>query len=581
MRRLFPVVLCALLLSACEIIPTPTPAPTPSPFPMGPTPTFPQPTFTPLPTFTPPSPVPSLVAVTPVPAGPTVPQPGPGAGTPSGPVIPLPATFATPTITPSPTPLPATVSVRPSVGPPGTTFTALGQGWLPGEGIFLELGLSPAEPAGEVALAIADPAGQFVRTFVLPGEWPGPQQIFLIAHNLDRSRESAVPITVLPIVATPAITAWRGEYFSNNSLSGSPALVRDDSSVDFDWGEGRPASELPADWFSVRWTRTLDFLPGSYQFVLRADDGARVWVGDQEVFDEWHVSSPQRYEKNVFVPSGPQTVRVEYFEAGGGAQISLWWKYLGEYPDWRAEYYNNRDLSGAPALVRNDVDVDFDWGAGSPASEIRADNFSARWMRTLSFGEGTYRFFADADDGVQVYVDEMRIVDHWRPTRPGNAYGDVHLRSGDHRLRVDYYEEIGNAKVTVSWARIDLFPDWVAEYYPNKTLSGRPAVVRGESAIDFNWGEGSPDPKVGPEGFSARWTRTAEFDGGEYRFTVRVDDGVRLWVDDDLIIDRWHDAAGETYTARKSLTAGTHRLRLEYYENTVDALVQLSWERVE
>src|SRR5690606_2207379 len=56
-----------------------------------------------------------------------------------------------------------------------------------------------------------------------------------------------------------AINNWRGEYYNNNSLSGSPTLVRDDASVNFNWGAGSPAAgTIVADNFSVRWTRNLN-----------------------------------------------------------------------------------------------------------------------------------------------------------------------------------------------------------------------------------------------------------------------------------------------------------------------------------
>ena len=64
------------------------------------------------------------------------------------------------------------------------------------------------------------------------------------------------------------------------------------------------------------------------------------------------------------------------------------------FTEWRGEYYNNLSLGGPPALVRNDVAVNFDWGLGSPGPQVRPDFFSARWLRTMYFPGGNYRFFA-------------------------------------------------------------------------------------------------------------------------------------------------------------------------------------------
>ncbi|HEX9074685.1 MAG TPA: PA14 domain-containing protein, partial [Anaerolineae bacterium] len=88
-----------------------------------------------------------------------------------------------------------------------------------------------------------------------------------------------------PPTAPPVITAWRGEYFGNPGLAGTPALVRDDPSVIFDWGTGAPGPGLPSESFSARWTRSLWFGEGLYRLYVRADDGVRLWVDGQLIVD--------------------------------------------------------------------------------------------------------------------------------------------------------------------------------------------------------------------------------------------------------------------------------------------------------
>jgi hypothetical protein len=123
--------------------------------------------------------------------------------------------------------------------------------------------------------------------------------------------------------------------------------------------------------------------------------------------------------------------------------------------------------------------------------------------------------------------------------------------------------------------------DWLGEYYDNRWLDGSPALVREDDAIDFDWGDGSPDDAIPSDDFSVRWTRTVDVDEGTYRFTTTSDDGVRLYVDRDLLIDSWYDMRGDDNSARVDLSAGTHTLRLEYYEHEGDASVQLSWGQVD
>ena len=66
------------------------------------------------------------------------------------------------------------------------------------------------------------------------------------------------------------------------------------------------------------------------------------------------------------------------------------------------------------------------------------------------------------------------------------------------------------------------------------------------------------------------------FEAGTYAFTVTADDGVRLFGDGQLVIDRWVDQSVSTYTVSLALTAGQHTVVMEYYENAWDAVAKLS-----
>ena len=98
---------------------------------------------------------------------------------------------------------------------------------------------------------------------------------------------------------------------------------------------------------------------------------------------------------------------------------------------WKGEYFNNPNLSGVPAMVRNDgvssLNLNFDVVGGSPASAcgVPVDNFSARWTRTVNFAEGIYRFAASADNGVRLYVDGYLRIDQWGDFPPNTYRADV------------------------------------------------------------------------------------------------------------------------------------------------------------
>jgi uncharacterized repeat protein (TIGR01451 family) len=115
------------------------------------------------------------------------------------------------------------------------------------------------------------------------------------------------------------------------------------------------------------------------------------------------------------------------------------------------------------------------------------------------------------------------------------------------------------------------------DYFNNTTLTGSPALSRCELGIDDSWGSGSPDPSVTAGHFSARWDGNFTFAAGTYTFTASTSDGVRLWVDGTPVIDRWQDQAESTSTGTIALGAGTHEVKVEYYESTGAAAAHVSW----
>jgi hypothetical protein len=81
------------------------------------------------------------------------------------------------------------------------------------------------------------------------------------------------------IAETGPAAPWVGQYYSDPSFAGFPAMTRTDPKVDFEWGYGSPAPGFPADYFSVRWSRTLNVTrPETYVFTTTTDDGVRLYL---------------------------------------------------------------------------------------------------------------------------------------------------------------------------------------------------------------------------------------------------------------------------------------------------------------
>ncbi len=148
---------------------------------------------------------------------------------------------------------------------------------------------------------------------------------------------------------------------------------------------------------------------------------------------------------------------------------------------------------------------------------------------------------------------------------------------------MEYYENGGGAVATLNYQQVALTPtptpsstSYNGDYFNNQTLSGSPTLTRVDPSINFDWGNGSPDPSIPSDHFSARWIRTDTFTAGSYQFSVIADDGVRLYIDNNLVIDKWIDQSPTTYTVSQSLSAGTHTIKMEYYENGGGAVAKLS-----
>jgi autotransporter-associated beta strand protein len=105
------------------------------------------------------------------------------------------------------------------------------------------------------------------------------------------------------------------------------------------------------------------------------------------------------------------------------------------------------------------------------------------------------------------------------------------------------------------------------------------ALERLDSTVDFNWGNGSPDPVINTNHFVVRWTGQVQpFTTETYTFYTTTDDGVRLWVNGQLLIDKWIDQAPTDWSGSIALTANQkYGIVMEYYENAVGALAKLSW----
>lgn len=120
-----------------------------------------------------------------------------------------------------------------------------------------------------------------------------------------------------------------------------------------------------------------------------------------------------------------------------------------------------------------------------------------------------------------------------------------------------------------------------AEYFTNMNLEGEPARVIVDNQINFMWNDKGPFEDFQKDNFSVRWTGYVKPEKTEtFTFDVGSDDGVRLYIDDQLVIDDWTDHAFLTNSFTKDLKAGQlYKIKLEYYENGGGAIVKFGWRK--
>lgn len=251
---------------------------------------------------------------------------------------------------------------------------------------------------------------------------------------------------------------------------------------------------------------------------------------------------------------------------------------------WRGEYYNNPNLAGEPVLVRDDPALDFNWGPGSPGPNIPTDNFSARWTRPFEFTEeGDYRFWADVDDGVKLYLDGWLIIDEWN-TNPYVLHSGIFadIKPGVHTLTVEFFEAAGDAHVKVWFEKTIISADkWVGEYYNNPDFRDTPFLVREDDDIDFDWDNDEPASGMNDDNFSVRWQRTVVLKEGDYDFQAQLaeEDRVKIYLDDWLILEEDSENGGTVNGSFKDVGVGSHTIRVEYQDYSGDARIEVDWDR--
>ncbi|UOQ94424.1 PA14 domain-containing protein [Halobacillus shinanisalinarum] len=396
---------------------------------------------------------------------------------------------------------------------------------------------------------------------------------------------------------------WVSYYYNNTSLSGDPVYseaisTRNKGILSLDHGYNSPSSKVDNNKFSAEYHTAMRLKEGEYIITLGADDGVRVFIDNKLVLNNWN---PQAFSNDRFkvkVNDSKENgdihwVRVEYFDKSSVGKLDFSINPIKKElstNSWMNTYYKNDNLAdlakvyGGKQAVINDIYYNF--RLGEPIYGYPKDFFSASYYKLL---EGNKDYFVQtyADDGVKASINGKEILNRW-----GNSAGEIdlghitNLNSGNHVLRVDYKEASGAAEVI---ANAVPFGDWEAYYYNNTELTGMPVskeVIRSNNnTFSIDYGYGSPSPDVNSNEFSARYVTSKRLPAGDYILRTRADDGIKVYIDDKLIVNRWLTSAfGEKDTRLikiKNKDGGNvHDIRIEYFDKSSVGKVELSLSSV-
>ena len=126
-------------------------------------------------------------------------------------------------------------------------------------------------------------------------------------------------------------TGLTGQYFDNENFT-NLVFSQTDFDINFDWSDGSPDPLISENTFSVRYTgQVLTPTSGEYTFYVASDEGARLWINDNQIIDDWGVPGFSEASGRVFLNGGTKyDIRLEYYENFGAAELSLFWSYPGQ-----------------------------------------------------------------------------------------------------------------------------------------------------------------------------------------------------------------------------------------------------------
>ncbi|MEH2245404.1 PA14 domain-containing protein, partial [Nostoc sp.] len=269
-----------------------------------------------------------------------------------------------------------------------------------------------------------------------------------------------------------------------------------------------------------------------------------------------------------------------------------------------AQYFGNPDLLGLPVMTKVENTINQNWYLSSPnLAALNTNYFSTRWSGQIAaLSTGTYTFTAKVEDGVRLWVNGQQIINSWGTARVVSSYtGTIALQQGQkYDLVMEYQQYTDNASAQLSWTppggQQQIIPATVltptlsgvkGEYFngTNEIIQSNPLqLTKTDATLDI--ATFSPGNGVDTRYFAVRWTGLLNVtNAGDYQFHATFNDGGRVWIDGQLVIDRWIDLfySNRASSQKISLEEGQHNIQVEYFNDDRNSFfksssITLEWE---
>ena len=389
------------------------------------------------------------------------------------------------------------------------------------------------------------------------------------------SSARTITVTAAPAAPGGSGSGLAAEYFNSPSFSGSP-VSRVDGTVDFSWGTGSPTASIGSDDFSVRWTGELQpRYSETYTLSTVTDDGVRLWVDGQLVINNWSEHSSTEDSVALVLQAGRRyPVKLEFFEKGGLATARLLWSSQSQAKQAvpQTQLYSAAVVPPPPGNTPPSVALTSPADGSSYVAPA-----SVSLAASASDANGSVSRVEFMANGTLVATD----------TTAPYSYSWTNLAAGSYTLTARAVDDAGaiagSSARTITVTAPPAAPGGsgsglAAEYFNSPSFSGSP-VSRVDGTVDFSWGTGSPTASIGSDDFSVRWTGELQPRYSEtYTLSTVTDDGVRLWVDGQLVINNWSEHSSTEDSASLTLQAGRrYPVKLEFFEKGGLATARLLW----